>query len=69
MTWKVWLQGLAAAAVGGAATGGTQALSSGVSLKGTGMAAAAGALVTVLAYLAKSPLGGNVPPADPPKAQ
>jgi hypothetical protein len=64
MTWKFWLKGLAAAAVGGAATGATQALStSGEVNAATGMTAAAGALVTVLAYLSKSPLAQCVPPA------
>jgi hypothetical protein len=64
MNWKLWLKGLAAAAIGGAASGATQALSTdgGVNTT-TGLTAAAGALVTVLAYLAKSPLGGQ--PAAP----
>ena len=64
MDWKLWLKGLAAAAIGGAASGATQALSSnGVVDSATGATALAGALVTVLAYLSKSPLGGH--PADP----
>ena len=69
MNWKVWLKGLAAAAIGGAASGATQALSTnGTVNAGTGMTAAAGALVTVLAYLAKSPLGGAaLDPALPAK--
>jgi len=65
MNWQVWLQGLAAAAIGGAATGATQAVSTtGKVNVGTAIVAGAGALVTVLAYLAKSPLARK--PADPP---
>jgi hypothetical protein len=66
MNWKLWLKGLAAAAIGGAASGATQALSSNATINaGTGMTAAAGALVTMLAYLAKSPLAGQpAPPAQ-----
>lgn len=57
MNWELWLKGLAAAAIGGAATGATQALaSSGTVNLQTAVTTAAGALVTVLAYLAKSPL-------------
>jgi hypothetical protein len=64
MNWKLWLKGLAAAAIGGAASGATQALSANGAINAvTGMTAAAGALVTVLAYLVKSPLGGQ--PAEP----
>jgi hypothetical protein len=60
MNWALWLKGLAAAAIGGAATGATQAISSSGSVSGqTGVTAAAGALVTVLAYLAKSPLASR----------
>jgi len=63
MNWQVWLKGLAAAVVGGAATGATHAVSTtGTVNQGTAITAAAGALVTVLAYLMKSPLGGQVPP-------
>lgn len=69
MSWEVWLKGLAAAAIGGAATGATHALStSGTVNVTTAITAAAGALVTVLAYLAKSPLAGQVPPAPPDAA-
>lgn len=59
MNWKLWLRGLAAAAIGGAATGATQALSTGGGAVNstTALTSVAGALVTVLAYLAKSPLG------------
>ena len=66
MNWKLWLKGLAAAAIGGAASGATQALSAdGTVNSATGMTAAAGALVTVLAYLAKSPLIGQPAEAAP----
>ncbi|MBZ5579530.1 MAG: hypothetical protein LAP40_23465 [Acidobacteriia bacterium] len=68
MNWKLWLQGLAAAAIGGASTGATQVISTtGTVNKGTGLAALAGALVTVLAYLTKSPLGRTTP--DPTQLQ
>ncbi|HLK49449.1 MAG TPA: hypothetical protein VKT49_15010 [Bryobacteraceae bacterium] len=68
MNWKLWLKGLAAAAIGGAASGATQALSTkGTVDSTTGMTAAAGALVTVIAYLAKSPLGGQTVAAPPVK--
>ena len=62
MNWQLWLKGLAAAVVGGAATGATQAVStSGTVNQTTAITAAAGALVTVLAYLLKSPLGAQAP--------
>lgn len=65
MNWKLWLKGLAAAAIGGAATGATHALAgSGTVNSATGLTAAAGALVTVLAYLAKSPMGDAPDAAD-----
>ena len=68
MNWRLWVRGLAAAAIGGAATGATHALSTsgGAINTGTAITSAAGALVTVLAYLAKSPLGA--PPEDIPAA-
>jgi hypothetical protein len=60
MNWELWLKGLAAAAIGGAATGATQAVSSSGTVNvQTAVTAAAGALVTVLAYLAKSPLASS----------
>jgi len=69
MDWKVWLKGLAAAAVGGAASGATQAISTkGAVNVGTAVTAAAGALVTVLAYLVKSPLGGTTQPVPADRA-
>ena len=44
MNWKLWLKGLAAAAIGGAASGATQALSTNGNVDtATGMTAAAGA--------------------------
>ncbi len=67
MNWKVWLRGLAAAAIGGAATGATHALSNngGAVNSGTALTSAAGALVTVLAYLVKSPLGAAAGAGQP----
>lgn len=60
MNWELWLKGLAAAAIGGAATGATQAISSSGAVNvQTAVTAAAGALVTVLAYLTKSPLASR----------
>lgn len=73
MGWRLWLKGLAAAAIGGAATGATQAVSgSGTVSSTTAITAAAGALVTVLAYLARSPLAGqtpSIPVTVPPSAK
>lgn len=71
MNWGVWLRGLAAAAIGGAATGTTQAVTaSGTVNTTTAITAASGALVTVLAYLMKSPLGAVIAPptVDPTSA-
>jgi hypothetical protein len=63
MNWQLWLKGLAAAVVGGAATGATHSVSTtGTVNQGTAITAAAGALVTVLAYLMKSPLVAQAPP-------
>lgn len=57
MNWKTWLQGAAAAAISGAATGATQVLSTtGTVNKGTGIIAGIGALVGLLSYFTKSPL-------------
>lgn len=65
MNWNAWLKGLAAAAIGGAATGATQAVSaSGTVNVTTAVTAAAGALVTVLAYLAKSPIASPQAPVS-----
>jgi len=69
MNWKLWLKGLAAAAIGGAATGATHALSTNGTVNATtGITAAAGALVTVLAYLTKSPLAGETAGAEEMKS-
>ena len=69
MNWTVWLKGLAAAVVGGAASGAVTALGSGQLNHGTAVTAAIGALTTALAYLTKSPLAttpqGNSTPAPP----
>lgn len=54
--WTTFLKGIAAAALGGAATGATQALSTtGTVNKGTAAAAGAGALIAVLAYFKQPP--------------
>lgn len=50
---------LLAALIGGASTGAAQASSSGASLKATGFTAGAGALISLAAYLLKSPLSGS----------
>jgi hypothetical protein len=63
MNWTTWLKGLAAVAIGGAASGAASALSSGQLNKGAGVTAIIGAISTVLAYLIKSPL--VPPPAGP----
>lgn len=69
MNWKLFLHGLAAAGVGGAATGAAQASQNGATLKATGLTAAAGGIVSVLAYFLQSPLfKGAQPPVAPPKA-
>jgi hypothetical protein len=60
MNWILWLKGLAAVAIGGAASGAAAAIGSGQLNHNTAITAAIGALSTVLAYLTKSPL---VPPA------
>ncbi|HUP03022.1 MAG TPA: hypothetical protein VMU19_03470 [Bryobacteraceae bacterium] len=66
MNWTVWLKGLAAAAVGGAASGAVTALSAGQLNQNTAVTAAIGALTTVLAYLTKSPLAPRNDPAPAP---
>jgi hypothetical protein len=63
MNWILWLKGLAAVAIGGAATGAATALSTGQLDKNAAITAGIGALSTVLAYLVKSPL---VPSASQP---
>jgi hypothetical protein len=65
MNWKVWLQGLGAAAIGGAATSATQVLSTtGTVNKGTALMGGIGALVGVAGYLAKSPIAASTPPKE-----
>jgi hypothetical protein len=56
MNWKTWLKGLAAVAIGGAATGASHAVSNGQVNAGTAVTAGVGALATVLAYMIQSPL-------------
>ncbi len=56
MTWKMWLKGLAAVAIGGAATGVANAIGYGQLNKNVAMTAGVGALSTVVAYLIKSPV-------------
>ncbi len=65
MNWKLWLQGLAAAAVGGAGSGFTQAVTTngGHVNTGTAICAGVGALLTTVAYVIKSPLQRADPPA------
>ncbi len=72
MNWKLWAQGLAAAAIGGAGGGFTQAVTTnGGHINGaTGICAGVGALLTAVAYILKSPLTGTAPaapaaPVDP----
>jgi len=56
MNWTLWLKGLAAVAIGVAATGATAVINTGQLNKNVGITAAIGALSTVLAYLVKSPI-------------
>ncbi len=56
MNWKMWLKGLAAVAIGGAATGAASALGNGQLNRNAVLTAGLGALSTVVAYLLKSPL-------------
>jgi hypothetical protein len=70
MNWSTWLKGLAAVAIGGAATGAAQAVAGGAMNRTTALTAGIGALSTVLAYLYKSPLlllqqEGEAEPAQP----
>lgn len=53
---KLWLKGLAAAAIGGAVLGATEATANGHITKQTATVAGAGAFLAVLAYLTRSPL-------------
>ncbi len=64
MNWKVWAQGLAAAALGGAASGTAQytQASGGKVSTGTLICAGIGALFTGVAYILKSPLTAQPAP-------
>lgn len=53
---RAWLKGLLVTAIGGATTGAADALQRGQLGKSAGVAAAAGAMTTVVAYLLQSPL-------------
>ena len=55
--WQVWLQGLGAAALGGAGAGFTQAVTAngGKINTATGISAGVGAIFTAVAYLMHSP--------------
>jgi hypothetical protein len=68
MNWKLWLHGLAAAAIGGASTTSLQVLTATGTINGRqlGVSAGVGALGMALAYLIKSPIAPAVPAADPP---
>lgn len=69
MNWKAFLEGIAAAAIGGAATGGATAISDGtIHPKQVGAAAAAGAIIGIAAYFKQSPLKKKPKPqqSDPP---
>ncbi len=66
MNWKVWAQGLSAAALGGAAGGTAQytQASGGKVNSGTLVCAGVGALFTAVAYILRSPLQ-PAQPGDP----
>lgn len=55
MNFMNFLKGLAAVAIGGAATGAAQALNAGQIGKSTLVTAGVGSLTTVIAYILKSP--------------
>lgn len=63
MNWKLFFEGLAAAAASGAATSLTTAAAGG-SLKAAGATAGAGAIMGVLAYLKKPSFNPPTPPAQ-----
>jgi hypothetical protein len=63
MDWKTWLKSMAAAAIGGAATGAANTLTTGQGGQKIAVTAGVGALATVLAYLIRSPLGSVAPAA------
>lgn len=67
MNWKLWLEGLASAAIGGAATGVTQLVSStGQVNKGTGISAIIGAILGVGLYLKPTANQSAPAPSDGP---
>jgi hypothetical protein len=59
MNWKLWIKGLAAVAIGGAASGAAEALGKGQLNKVTAVTAGVGALTTMIAYLLKSPVSAS----------
>jgi hypothetical protein len=63
MNWKLWAQGLAAAAIGGAAGGVSQAVTASQGQVGvsTAICAGVGALFTAVAYILKSPIQPGAP--------
>ena len=65
MNWTIWLKGLAAVAIGGAAAGAANALGQGQLSRTTAVTAGIGALTTAIAYLLKSPVGAPSPGAPP----
>jgi len=69
MNWTIWLKGLAAVAIGGAAAGAANALQYGQLNRTTAVTAGIGALTTVIAYLLKSPVGSTPAAAQPAAPQ
>lgn len=73
LNWKAFFEGLGAAAIGGAVTGGVTALQDGpISAKQVGAAALAGALVMMAGYFKENALrkpkpttASDEPPPDP----
>jgi hypothetical protein len=65
MNWIVWLKGLAAVVIGGAAAGASNALGNGQLNLNTAITAGLAALTTAIAYLLKSPLGATPVAAQP----
>jgi hypothetical protein len=65
MNWKVWLQGLVAAAIGGGATAVStmvidpESFNFGPGMKRVGLVAFLSALISVSAYLKQSPIPGS----------
>lgn len=69
MNWKALFEGLAAAAIGGAATGAATAVQDGpINAKQVGAAALAGAIVTVAGYFKQNAIKPKPQPqqSDPP---